>query len=62
LVLDPPVIVVGGEIVEAGGAFMDAFRTALAPVLDSDTKIIYSDLGADCLRAGAPPVRRLFQV
>jgi predicted NBD/HSP70 family sugar kinase len=68
LVLDPPVIVVGGEIVEAGDAFMDAFRAALAPVLYSDTKIIYSDLGADCLRAGALQVaanwtdRHLFQV
>ncbi|WP_152365519.1 ROK family transcriptional regulator [Microlunatus speluncae] len=68
LVLDPPVIVVGGEIVEAGEVFMDAFRAALAPVLYSDTKIIYSDLGADCLRAGALQVaanwtaHHLFQV
>src|SRR5690606_4779408 len=68
LVLDPPVIVVGGEIVAAGDVFLDAFREALAPVLYSDTKIIYSDLGADCLRVGALQVaadwmeRKLFQV
>ena len=53
LVLDPPVIVVGGEVVNAGDVFMDAFRTALAPALYSDTRIVYSDLGADCLRTGA---------
>jgi predicted NBD/HSP70 family sugar kinase len=68
LVLDPPVIVVGGEVVNAGDVFMDAFRKALAPALYSDTTIVYSDLGADCLRSGALQVaadwmdRKLFHV
>lgn len=68
LVLDPPVIVVGGEIVDAGDVFIDGFREALAPALYSDTTIVYSDLGADCLRSGALQVaadwvdRKLFHV
>jgi predicted NBD/HSP70 family sugar kinase len=68
LVLDPPVIVVGGEVVDAGDVFIDAFREALAPALYSDTTIVYSDLGANCLRSGALQVaadwveRRLFHV
>lgn len=68
LVLDPPVIVVGGEVVNAGDVFMDAFRKALAPALYSDTRIVYSDLGATCLRSGALQVaadwmdRKLFHV
>jgi predicted NBD/HSP70 family sugar kinase len=68
LVLDPPVIVVGGEIVNAGEVFIEAFREALAPALYSETTIVYSDLGADCLRSGALQVaadwmeRKLFHV
>lgn len=68
LVLDPPVIVVGGEIVEAGDVFLAPFRAALEPYLYGDTKIIYSDLGADCLRSGALQVaadwmdKQLFQI
>lgn len=53
LVLDPPAIVIGGEVVNAGEVFMDAFREALAPVLYSDTTVVYSGLGADSLRSGA---------
>lgn len=53
LVLDPPVVVIGGDIVNAGDVFMDALRSALKPHLPPGTEIVYSDLGAECLRSGA---------
>lgn len=53
LVLDPPVIVIGGEIVHAGDVFIEPLREKLMPNLYSDTRIVYSDLGAECLRSGA---------
>lgn len=53
LLLDPPVVVIGGEVVHAGNTFLEPLRGELMPDLYRDTEIVYSELGSDCHRVGA---------
>ncbi|TDE11451.1 ROK family protein [Jiangella asiatica] len=53
LLLDPPVVVIGGDIVHAGKTFLEPLRRELMPDLYHDTEIVYSELGSECHRVGA---------